>query len=264
MKERRDARRAERLIEEGLALVERDPAAARAKFAEARRLDPACYPAFLNGATIEAREGRFAAALPLARRATELRPDAPDAWAALGHALLRTEGARAAVAAFEKVVSLEPGSPRGASGLAVALTDLREGDAAIAQLRRALETSPDDGTADELQLLIGLNELRLGRLAQAAAAFQEARARRPGFPEPAYFLGVVRAKLGDAAEAARLIAAATAAGLDRSPLEVGDWLRAECARGPYPREALFEDPDAGAWLRFRVDGPGRAAFLGVG
>lgn len=264
MKARKDARRAERLVEEGLPLAERDPAAAAAKFAEARRLDPACYAAFLNGATIEARAGRFDAALPLARRAIELKPEAADAWSAYGHALLRTEGARAAVKAFERVVALEPASPRGASGLGVALTDLRESEAALAQLERAREISPDDRTADEIQLLIGLNELRLGRLAPAAAAFQEARARRPGFPEPLYFLGVVRAKLGDDAEASRLLRAASGAGLALSPLEIGQWLRSETARGPYPREAVFEDPDAGVWLRFRIEKPDEAAFVGVG
>jgi Flp pilus assembly protein TadD len=252
MREKRDARRAERLVDEGVALAQKDAGAARARFAEARALDPACYPAFLNGATIEAREGRFDLALPLARRASELRPDEADAWAALGHALLRTAGADQAVGAFERVLALEPGSARGSSGMGVALTDLRRGEAAVAHLRRALELGADERASDELQLLIGLNELRLGRFAPAAAVLTAAQRQRPGFPEPCYFLAVARARLGDLAEAKRLLAQACAAGLAGSPLEVGEWLRGEMAATPYPREVSYDDPDGGVEVRFRV------------
>jgi hypothetical protein len=127
-----------------------------------------------------------------------------------------------------------------------------------------LATAPDDAARDEVHLLIGLNELRLGRPAPAAAAFAEARARRPGFPEPSYYLGVARARLGDPAEARRLVEEALAAGLLDAPLDVADWLRAECGRGPYPRDERYLDAEIGAALRFRIEGERKVALAGLG
>ena len=185
--------------------------------------------------------GRPAEALGPARRAAQLDPKNPDGDLLLGFALLGTDGAEEAVAAFQRAVAARPGSVEASGGLAMAyglLADPRadkafaavlaaapndaryrqqyaeylwradETDRGNLEMERAIQLQPSNPA---LKAAYGLKLHEEGRFIDAAREL--ARARKAGARDPSllFFLGSAELENGHFAEAERWLREAISA-----------------------------------------------------
>ena len=117
-----------------------------------------------------------------------------------------------AISEFKRVTELAPTFPAGFVNLGAALMESREYAAAIAPLKRALELDPNLAGAEQMlgyallsagyaaeaiphlektqsQDVLGIAQLKTGKLPEAIANLNAALAKRPNDPELLYYLG---------------------------------------------------------------------------
>ena len=179
-----------------------DEAAAARAFERAIEVDPDFLSGYVNLAQIEARAGRFDGAREFLRRALARRADDADTLRALGDVELRGGRADDAIAAYEKALLADPGSPVSKSALARALADAgRDLDRALDLARAARES--DASNADFAEAL-GRVLHRKGIYAAAVDQFRNAVELLP-HPIAAYRyrLGLALLANGDRAGAVR-------------------------------------------------------------
>jgi len=117
-------------------------------------------------------------AVSVFRRAAGVASENALAQNNLGAALMRRGEAAAALAHFQKALSLRPRYPEAIFNMGVALTDLGRPDEAIASYVRALEQKPD--YAEALNN-IGVVLASQGRFPEAAERFRAALSIRPDY-----------------------------------------------------------------------------------
>jgi tetratricopeptide (TPR) repeat protein len=144
---------------------------------EAVRLDPAAAIGWYALATVLGGSGGDGAAAEAAA-AEAVRLDAADpvALALVAHARLQQSDAAGALAAAEQALALDPGNRAAAQVRAVALSLLGRGGSGDAA-SEVLADRPEDADA---WVVHGLVALYGGRYGEAAAAFGEGAAARPG------------------------------------------------------------------------------------
>lgn len=154
---------------------------AQAAYARALELRPDWPEALTHAGLAVQQAGRLEDAAALHRRAVEVRPGFVPGWTNLGGALQRLGRCGEALAAFQRAAALAPGDPLVLSNLAQAMDEAGEDDeAGLAVHRRA--TAADPGNADS-HFGLGNALYRLGRHAEAAAAYGDALWHRPDWPE---------------------------------------------------------------------------------
>ncbi|WP_119072210.1 tetratricopeptide repeat protein [Aggregatilinea lenta] len=116
----------------------------------------------LAGAYILAERHRHA--VPLMERASELAPENPAVWSNLGAAYLgklitaNAERRARALAAYARVIELDPSYPNVHYNVGLIHIDRREWNEAFAAFTRALETNPNDEDAHNMRRRV--DELR--------------------------------------------------------------------------------------------------------
>jgi len=107
------------------------------------------------------------------------RPDCWQAWFFIGVGRRQLAQVGEAVAAFQKVLMLNPGNVDAASELGVLLGELGRHEEAYEAARLAYEGRPDDAG---IVCNFGMASLRVGRLKQAERMFSVAKSLDPGDP----------------------------------------------------------------------------------
>lgn len=122
---------------------------------------------------VEARQGRFEAALGWLERAVAAEPGNAALHNHLGNVLLALEREDAAIAAYERAVTLGLEDPHALNNRGAALQARRRFDAALLCFERALELHPDfaDALLNRGELLV-----ELGRRSAGIHSLQQARA----------------------------------------------------------------------------------------
>jgi Flp pilus assembly protein TadD len=174
------------------ALGRRDEA--RDSLLQARALRPGDENILHNLALYFLEASRFAEATALLRDATERNPQSARLWQLFGSALRSNSEPQPAVAAFSRVLELDPTNATGlAQPSAVHLAQLAfdRGDDAVAEreARRALGWDGKDARALDV---LGLALQRTGDLEGAATAFAGAVEVDPARAETFNYLGSVR------------------------------------------------------------------------
>ena len=147
--------------------------AALADLDRALALDPANADALREKAAALQALGRGAEAEALYKRAVELQPRYWGNHSHLGAFYYRHARYAEAEAAFRKVIELVPDSPRGYASLGAVLHEAGGRDVeAVAVLERSMALAPSYRAAANL----GLVEFSQGRYAEAARAYERARA----------------------------------------------------------------------------------------
>jgi tetratricopeptide (TPR) repeat protein len=144
------------------------------------------------------RQNRKSDALEAWRKAAELGPKSAAAFHNLGLLLLELGRPDESIAAYRRAIALEPKSTRAHFGLGSALHALGKTEEAAVAYRRAMELEPK-GAAALHDLGNALEEL--GKTEEAAAAYRRAIALDPKFAAPHYGLGVQLHDLGRLEEA---------------------------------------------------------------
>jgi Flp pilus assembly protein TadD len=115
--------------------------------------------------------GQFGAAIPIYIRILSLRPDWPEVYNNLGHALAAAGKAEAALLAFQSAVELKPNNPEALCNWGLAFVELGRLDDAEAKYRQAIGIAPGfAGAYNNLGLLLK----EKGRLSEASLAFEQA------------------------------------------------------------------------------------------
>jgi Tfp pilus assembly protein PilF len=163
--QRYNADRPEARVALGTFYAERgDAAAAERELLSAIRLMPSSVPAYVNLADVYRTLGRDTDGEALLRTALIRVPESGALHYALGLVLTRLQRGDSALREFSRAAGLEPGNARFAYVNAIALHSSGRADAAIAQLRAALQLHPVDG--DLLSALADFHRQR-GDSAQA-------------------------------------------------------------------------------------------------
>ena len=172
--QRYNADRAEARVSLGTFLAQRgDAARAEEELQSAIRLEPSSIPAYVNLADVYRAQGRDADGERVLHDGLAGAPRSGVLHYALGLALTRLHRADTALREFARAAGLEPGNARFAYVHAVALNSAGKTDAAIAALRAALTTHPNNG--DILSALATFSEAR-GRKAEAERYRERLRA----------------------------------------------------------------------------------------
>jgi len=111
---------------------------------EALRLDPNDFEAHANLGRYLFQLGSFERALPLLRRACDVKPDAPDVRLELADAYMSTRRFADAVREFERVRRENPDRPVALAGLAAIHADHGRFEEACALFDEALDRQPDN------------------------------------------------------------------------------------------------------------------------
>jgi Tfp pilus assembly protein PilF len=138
--------RAEARVALGTFFAERgNAAAAESELQSAIRLVPSSVPAYVNLADVYRVLGRDLEGENVLRAGLSRTPQSGALHYALGLVLTRLQRGDTALKEFSRAAGLEPGNARFAYVHAIALHSSGKADAAIAQLRKALEMHPVDG-----------------------------------------------------------------------------------------------------------------------
>ncbi|RAZ86269.1 tetratricopeptide repeat-containing sulfotransferase family protein [Cereibacter johrii] len=174
-------------------------------------------PAEIKALLSDYQAGRMAAA---ERRAGAILAAAPDCALAadvLGNAQMAQGRQAPALAAFQRVVALEPGWPDGHLHLAQALLALGRAAEALDPLARAAALTQKPARA---LMLLAVTLARMGRQTAALAALKRAVAAEPRHPEAQFQLGILQTDLRAYAEAEAAFRAAEAAGNRSADLQL--------------------------------------------
>ena len=135
--------RSQRLWERGMAhLRVGNPAAAQAAFEAMLAIEPRSVPALFRLSLLNARQGRFQAAVLQARRAQEREPDRVELLGHLARCLLSTGRPEAARAVATRALALPRDNAAQLDALGVVMTRLDEQALAIELFDRAIELQP--------------------------------------------------------------------------------------------------------------------------
>jgi tetratricopeptide (TPR) repeat protein len=177
---------------------------ALAAFAQARRLDPAFVPAYVNAADALRAQGREADAAALLEEGLRVVPAAPSLHHALGLSLVRQQQlaplerqqqlARA-LQAFERAARLAPDNARYTYVHAVALHSAGRPDDAVRVLQRATERWPADR---DMLLALATMQRDAGRRDAALATVQRLLETHPGDTDGAALAAALQAPPGRA------------------------------------------------------------------
>lgn len=171
---------------------------ALADFDQAIALNPNVAKVWVNKGNTLAAMGRNDSSLVAFDRALALKPDFADGWNNRGALKLQMGNFMGAVADCSRAIELDPNQRDAYTNRSLAYIQMGQFDKALPDSRRAVELAP--GRPDNyLQLgTIGFALTRLGRYAEAVAAFDETiRQAPPNEPRiAAYFLYRSGARLG--------------------------------------------------------------------
>lgn len=146
-------------------------------YAAALRLHPKHAGAHNNLGMVLLALRRHEEAIPHLQRAVELGHDRPEPFTAMGRAHLGLGRARDAEGAFREALRRSPGFADARAGLADALEELGDGEAAIAELRRAIEAEANPRSfALRSSLAAKLARLAGAEPGEVAAAHEDAGA----------------------------------------------------------------------------------------
>jgi len=138
--------RAEARVALGTFFAERgNAAAAETELQSAIRIMPSSVPAYVNLADVYRALGRDVEGESVLRAGLSRVPQSAALHYALGLVLTRLQRGDSALREFSRAAGLEPGNARFAYVNAIALNSSGKTDAAITQLRKALEMHPVDG-----------------------------------------------------------------------------------------------------------------------
>jgi tetratricopeptide (TPR) repeat protein len=141
---------------------------------EAIRIDPAAAAPWLErGAALET-GGSLQPALASYHRAAELDPQSATAFGGVASIAARRGDLDIALRFGERALALDPLDPTGAAGLARAETESGRPERAIAILEPVLSSDLSDENRSNLATLLGDALDRLGRYAEAFAAYSDA------------------------------------------------------------------------------------------
>ena len=173
--------------------------AATSELADAVRLAPDVfdYRFRLGAAYVEA--GNYDDAVPVLQKATEFNSKSAEAWNSLGQALQGKHDLEPAVDAYKKAVDLQPANDQFRVAYAASLTETRQADRAIAELRQILAHAPKDEFA---LVSLGYAQLKKGSFDEAAREFRTVLAANPNSVAAHYDLGIAL-KMKDQIEAAQ-------------------------------------------------------------
>lgn len=196
----------------GTALLERgEPATALTLLDRAVQLDPGDAEALgAQGQALEA-VGRLTAADAAYARSLERDPDSREVLLRAGRLALRTGSEARARAYLDRLASLDDGPE---PSLQIALTWLAAGRPAAAV--RVLEQARKGNSDPRLALALGLVEAKAGHWAEAARAYGEVPRGAPGWKDAIVQRALALARLGDKAGAEET----TAEALREAPGEV--------------------------------------------
>jgi tetratricopeptide (TPR) repeat protein len=106
--------------------------------------NPADFDALAQSAASARDSGRVSEAIPLYRRALDLRPDWAEGWWYLGTLLYDANQFRDAIPAFEKVLALAPNAPGTLNFLGLCEFETGDYDSALQHLDRAYPPSAQE------------------------------------------------------------------------------------------------------------------------
>jgi tetratricopeptide (TPR) repeat protein len=141
--------------------------------ASSQQTNPADFDSLAQSAAAARDSGRASDAIPLYRRALDLRPDWPEGWWYLGTLLYDANQFRDAAPAFQKVLTLAPGAPGALNFLGLCEFETGDYDSALQHLDRAYPPSSQEDlqvahvAAYHLVLLLN----RVGSFDRAAQIF---------------------------------------------------------------------------------------------
>jgi tetratricopeptide (TPR) repeat protein len=199
-------------------------------------LDQLAAPDLIRQADLLLGTRQFNEAVTLYTQALAIDPDKPAAWFNLGWGLRALRRFDEAFIAYGEAIDrgLERSEDARINRAVILSEHLFQSDAAIAELRRALEDAPESVTA---RLALAQIYEDVGDSDAARGAYQRVFGSMPGNGRAAARLGMLAIAEGDAADAVRLLTAA----LDRA------------ANLADRAEILFALGDAFDWLRRYVD-----------
>lgn len=186
-----------------LYLLKGDPEKAAAELREVLRREPSNAEAGHRLAWLLLRQNRLDECIALAESLKGTRAASAPLFAVLGDAHLRKGDARAALAALQKAVELDPAEPTyhfalGSAWLKQQRPDL---DAAEPSFRQFLKLRPDDAQG---QLHLGYVLLKQKRSAEAREWLEKIVRANKATPETFYYLGLIAQGENDDARAAEL------------------------------------------------------------
>ena len=162
----------------GVYLKQRDDEKAERALRKSVELRPT-EAAYSNLGTLYYFRKQFAEAAEAYQSATELNPEAAKIWANLGDAYLHIPGKqseaanayRRAIPLLRRDLAINEKDSRTRANLAMVLSMVQENESALAELKRALEASPNDGYVVSRAILVyeqaGLREQALAMLPKA-------------------------------------------------------------------------------------------------
>jgi len=113
-------------------------------FASPREQSPPAFDSLAKSATAAREAGHPADAIPLYRRAVELRSDWAEGWWYLGTLLYDADQFRDAIPAFQKLLALVPDAPPALNFLGLCEFETGEYDSALAHLEKASAADSQD------------------------------------------------------------------------------------------------------------------------
>ncbi|CAN0068996.1 unnamed protein product, partial [Phaeothamnion confervicola] len=162
---------------------------------EALRVRPDEYRGHNNRANALYALRRFEESAAACRRALEIDPDGPQAYANLGSALKEMgQFGNEAIKSFRRALALDPDSPQAQNNLGVALQDAKLFQEALQAMQRAIALNPN---LPEAHYNLGVTHQALGNGQKAVAAFGRAIELKPDYPEAYYNLGIALKATGD-------------------------------------------------------------------
>lgn len=144
-------------------------------------------PYFLVGASLMA-SGSDKEAERIFQQSLRFPRYAPAAWNNLGAISYRRGDIKGALSYLSRAAAKQPDRPRIRYNFGLALSAAQERDKALGELRAAADLDPNDA---EIHYAMGVILLRQGMLAEAAAEFREALARRPDHEDAVHNLALL-------------------------------------------------------------------------
>jgi protein O-GlcNAc transferase len=188
------SREAERLLEEGMMLENREQQEeALKRYEEAIRLKPDLARAHFNRGNILLDKGDAAGALAAYAQAVKYKSDSASAHYNMCNAQLRLGNVPEAIVACRQAIALKPNFADAHVSLGMALGKLGEHREAISSYRRAVENRP--GSA-ELYHTLGRVVLESGQTEEAIASFDAALALNPEYAQAHHSRGIALQGLG--------------------------------------------------------------------
>lgn len=167
------------------------------------------------------RAGKFRAGLALARETAARYPKSAAAQIMLGFFHTRNRENLAAVDAYRRALTLEPGAAEASVGLGIAQTQAGLDRNAAATFEAGLARFPQDAMHRQAYGVLMVKRAEAGdaqAATRAASLFEEALAMDGRLAEPHYQLGSLALARGDAAMAVTQFEAAARKGLDDARL----------------------------------------------